>query len=305
MRWTRWAGTTGCWRTKPGFAAGLVGQAFSFNASSNSYVQVADSPTLHFTNALTIECWAKRLNASQVHILVEKGGDYTGGQNDYEIALNDTYSGGSFGFSSGGAARSCVVTPDTAWHHYAVVAVSGQADPILYIDGVQQAITLRSGAGTMNLVASTRALHLGAQLDPQTGWFYYSDTLIDELAIYNRALAAAEIQAIYNAGSAGKCPVGVAPLITTQPASQTVAAGSNVTFAVTAAGTAPLSYQWLLGGTNLAGATGSALALPSVQTANAGNYTVFVTNAFGSILSLMPIWPLILLRPVQPHPRAW
>ena len=81
--------------------------------------------------------------------------------------------------------------------------------------------------------------------------------MIDELAIYNRALSAAEIQAIYNAGSAGKCAVGVAPSITAQPASQTVLAGSTATFSVTAAGTAPLSYQWQFSGTNLAGATGS------------------------------------------------
>src|SRR5205085_7228168 len=38
--------------------------------------------------------------------------------------------------------------------------------------------------------------------------------------------------------------VMVAPTITTQPASQTVSAGQTATFTVTAAGTAPLSYQW-------------------------------------------------------------
>ena len=89
----------------------------------------------------------------------------------------------------------------------------------------------------MNLSASTRPLHIGAQVDPQTGWFYYSSTMIDELAVYNRALSASEIQAIYTAGSAGKCPTGVAPSILTQPASQTVLAGSTATFTVTAAGT--------------------------------------------------------------------
>ena len=39
-------------------------------------------------------------------------------------------------------------------------------------------------------------------------------------------------------------PAVVAPAITTQPASQTVTAGANVTFTVAASGTAPLSYQW-------------------------------------------------------------
>jgi hypothetical protein len=51
---------------------------------------------------------------------------------------------------------------------------------------------------------STRPLYIGAQLDPQTGWFYYSSTMIDELAIFNRALSLSEIQAIYSAGKSGK-----------------------------------------------------------------------------------------------------
>ncbi len=78
---------------------------------------------------------------------------------------------------------------------------------------------------------------------------------------------------------------GTPPSIVAQPQSQTVGVGSNVTFSVAANGTAPLSYQWRLGGTNLAGATGSALALANVQPANAGNYSVRVTNAFGVIIS--------------------
>ena len=144
------------------FVAGEVGQAFSFDGSGHGYVMVADSPTLRFTNALTIECWAKRWNTSEVHVLVEKGGDWTGGETDFEIGLNDTYSGGShFGFSSPGGWRGCAVTPDTAWHHYAAVAVSGQADPVLYIDGVPQTITQRGGRATMNLSGSM-PVHIGA-----------------------------------------------------------------------------------------------------------------------------------------------
>jgi len=254
--WDQISGNNGVLVNGAGFEAGVVGQAFSFNGSSNSYLEVADSPALRLTNALTIECWAKRLNTSQVHILMEKGGDWTGGQANFELALNDTYSGGKhFGFSFAGGWRGCAVTPDTAWHHYAAVAVSGQTDPTLYIDGVPQTISYRGGAATMSLHASTRPLHIGAQVDPQTGWLYYSSTLIDEPAIFNRPLAASEIQAIYTAGSSGKCPAGVAPWIMTQPAGQTVVAGSAVTFTVSAAGTPQLRYQWRKGGSVLPGSS--------------------------------------------------
>lgn len=50
-------GNSGVMLNGAGFDTGIVGQAFRFNGSSNSYVEVADSPNLRLTNALTIECW--------------------------------------------------------------------------------------------------------------------------------------------------------------------------------------------------------------------------------------------------------
>jgi hypothetical protein len=79
--------------------------------------------------------------------------------------------------------------------------------------------------------------------------------------------------------------VGLAPSITTQPASQTNYAGSNVTFTVVATGSLPLSYQWNFNGTNILGATNTSLILTDIQLTQSGNYAVLVTNAFGSVLS--------------------
>ena len=60
----------------------------------------------------------------------------------------------------------------------------------------------------------------------------------------------------------------------------------TVLFNVVAQGTAPLGYQWLFNATNqLSGATNSSLTLTSVTIADAGNYSVLVTNGFGSALS--------------------
>jgi len=80
-------------------------------------------------------------------------------------------------------------------------------------------------------------------------------------------------------------PVPVAPSITLQPVSQTVPAGETVTFTVAAVGTAPLSYQWQRNGVNLAGATSAALTLPSVTSADAGDYRALVSNVAGSVTS--------------------
>ena len=80
-------------------------------------------------------------------------------------------------------------------------------------------------------------------------------------------------------------PSGQPPTITTHPQSQTVSAGANVTFTVVANGTPPLSYQWRFNRVPIAGATGPTLVLNSVQTGDAGSYTVMVSNAHGSATS--------------------
>lgn len=81
--------------------------------------------------------------------------------------------------------------------------------------------------------------------------------------------------------------VMVPPKIITQPLGQTVVQGQDASFSVVASGTAPLSYQWNFNGSPLAGATTSGLTLTNVQTAQAGSYTVVVTNAVGSVTSVV------------------
>ena len=76
-----------------------------------------------------------------------------------------------------------------------------------------------------------------------------------------------------------------APSIATQPQSRTVALGANASFSVTANGTAPLAYQWRFYATNLAGATTSSFTRTNAQPADAGDYSVVVTNSYGSVTS--------------------
>ncbi len=75
------------------------------------------------------------------------------------------------------------------------------------------------------------------------------------------------------------------PLIVTQPQSQTVMNGSQVTFDVIAQSRVALSYQWQKDGAALPGATDSSLALIGVSTNDQGTYRVVVTNSYGSIVS--------------------
>lgn len=94
-----------------------------------------------------------------------------------------------------------------------------------------------------------------------------------------------------------------APRITTQPLSQAIPAGSNVTFTVSAAGTEPFGYQWQFETVDLPGRTASTLTVTNVQAVHAGSYTVLVTNAAGQVLSdpavltVTPTAPIITTQP--------
>jgi len=103
-------------------------------------------------------------------------------------------------------------------------------------------------------------------------------------------------------------PAPVAPTITTQPASQTVTAGQTATFAVAAAGTAPLSYQWQKNGVNIAGATATSYTTPATATSDSGStFSVVVTNTAGTVTSAAatltvnpaPVAPTITTQPAS------
>ena len=75
------------------------------------------------------------------------------------------------------------------------------------------------------------------------------------------------------------------PAIVTQPQSQTNAVGATITFSVGASGSGTLACQWQFNGTNIAGATANPFVLVNAQLTNNGNYSVIVTNLFGSVTS--------------------
>ena len=88
--------------------------------------------------------------------------------------------------------------------------------------------------------------------------------------------------------------LALTPTILTQPQGTSVFAGSNVTFAVTAAGS-PLFYQWFFNQTTpVMGATSAGLSFPAGYNQR-GNYRLIVTNTFGSATSMV-----VTLQVAQP-----
>jgi hypothetical protein len=75
-----------------------------------------------------------------------------------------------------------------------------------------------------------------------------------------------------------------APTITAQPTSVTVTAGQTLTLTVTATGN-DLTYQWSHGGAEIAGATAATYRKTNCTDADAGSYTVLVSNLLGQVRS--------------------
>jgi RHS repeat-associated protein len=117
------------------------------------------------------------------------------------------------------------------------------------------------------------------------------------------------VTATNSAGSvtsnAATLTVNTGPMITTQPAGQTVPVGGNVTFTVVATGAPAPGYQWRKDGASLAGATSSSYTLTSVQSADAAGYSVIVSNSIGSVISNTATLTVTAVPPIRLALQYW
>jgi hypothetical protein len=92
------------------------------------------------------------------------------------------------------------------------------------------------------------------------------------------------IALVFAAGCGGQSS-SAPPSILQSPASVAASACDTVTLVVSATGTASIAYQWLKNGSPISGATDAVLVLQTVDVADAGSYSVTVTNAQGTVAS--------------------
>jgi len=79
--------------------------------------------------------------------------------------------------------------------------------------------------------------------------------------------------------------LAAAPVATEQPKNLTVATGASVTFSVVAAAVPAPTYQWYFNGQPFSGATSATLSFSNARPSDAGDYSVTITNALGSVAS--------------------
>lgn len=151
--------------------------------------------------------------------------------------------------------------------------------------GLNQQITLTCATPGATIRYTTD----GSTPTPITGTVYAgpisltSDVTMRALAFAPGKLDSAVIAASFVAGAAA------APTITADPQSDTVNAGGLATFQVAALGSAPLSYQWLRNGVEIAGANAASYTrFPVLPEDDGASFTVVVSNAQGSATSATP-----------------
>jgi uncharacterized repeat protein (TIGR03803 family) len=105
----------------------------------------------------------------------------------------------------------------------------------------------------------------------------------------------------YGSGTVYVLSVSTPPSIASQPASRTNVAGATVSFSVSVAGTAPISFYWfhntsqLFNAGDVSGARSNVLTLTDISAGEAGSYSVIVSNALGTATSAVA--SLVIMLP--------
>lgn len=201
-------------RNGANYAPGMVAQAFSLDGVDD-FVEAPDGADLA-SDSLTIDAWVKlapTANIANYPALVSKYDSSVPNGTSWALFLYDT---GQLAFvvyqdGSGGNTYRYVLTEDPVltldvWKHVAATFdVTTQAMQI-YVDGAQRSTLLIGGSATItSLTHGSNPVRIGVLVNINAQLTELWQGLIDEVEIFGRALAASEIQAIFNAGSAGKC----------------------------------------------------------------------------------------------------
>lgn len=272
------------------YQTGQIGMAFRFNPQNFLTVPRSETLDAGAGSGLTVEGWIYPNSLTSMPIV-----EWTD-TNSYGANLWMSYSRGptileaNLIDNAGGfhLIRSPLNTiRGYSWQHVAVTYDKTTGIAALYSDG---ALVVSTNLGFFTPRTSTdlligfhpRALSAIGDGAPPTTDRYFNGA-IDELAVYRRALTAAEIRHVARPRP-GKC-LELPPTIGQHPQPQVSIAGGNAQFALKVGGTAPFQYQWLFAGQPIGGATNANLSLSRLDMEAAGLYSVRVSNLFGSATS--------------------
>jgi hypothetical protein len=198
------------------YATGKINNGIDLEASSHQYLVIGDSfqSGLDITGNLTIAAWIKLESlptSGQYFIIADKGRQGTIANVSYNLGIYN--SSGTYKLntqlSNGTTLNTLNVpwTPSTGtWYHVALTYNVSTKDCKFYVNGAQQGTTQ---TGTLSSINNDNYdFHVGA-VETATGLKdLYFDGIIDELGIWKRELALADIEDLYNNGDGLQYPFG-------------------------------------------------------------------------------------------------
>lgn len=179
-------------------SGGKVGTGLRFDGVDD-HVQVPSRLKLQLGTAFTIQAWVYAYSASGADkVIVDKGGSSS--QSGYGLRLHNGHPALRIKTASctnlfvADASPSLV---DSCWHHIVVTRLGSTAK--IYVDGTIAGDFTGVCAGSL---ANSMPLEIGGlPLDPGACF----SGIIDEVAVWNRALSPAQISSLWAAGTEGMC----------------------------------------------------------------------------------------------------
>jgi hypothetical protein len=189
----------GTWMSAPTPVTGKVKVALDFNGVD--YVEVQDDVHLNFgTGNFSIDAWVKTSTTSGIKTILDKRSGTEANPTGFALSVLDGDLVIQIADGTWTNYESTLLVANGNWNHVAVTMDRDSNNGLkLYVNGVSQSFNPMAHQGNLTNNAN---LLIG-------GHHYHSSTRftgsIDEVELFNRALDASEILAIYQAGSAGKC----------------------------------------------------------------------------------------------------
>jgi len=178
----------GTLQNAPSSVAGKLGNAFSFNGTSQA-ITVGNNTQTQMTNA-TVETWVKSTTTTGSMAAVSKASNFWLGLGGGKASTYD--------WPSATTTTDTTVIADGNWHHIAITVSNGVANgSSLYVDGVAKKTF------TWAPVLVTGWVAIGAVTSNGSSYLQYFTGSVDHTKVFNRMLSAAEIAAEYSSQNAG------------------------------------------------------------------------------------------------------
>ncbi len=171
-----------------GWTKGKFGSGISFDGT-NDYVNLGSGATMNITGDVSFSVWIKTsTDAKMIFQDYDANSPFQG----FAIMIGQNVTANKIGFVDGAASwkTSTTSVTDGKWHH--IVVTGSGTSGTFYFDGAAD--------GTFTYTAPTSHAGEVAYLGAYEGTSNYFNGSMDEFRMYNRALSATEVSALYTTG---------------------------------------------------------------------------------------------------------